>query len=275
MTTAATASDLRFFTSTDGDLAYRDTGTGDLVVLVHPGYVDHRIFDHQVPALVSAGYRVIAPDVRGHGFSANASGPFRWADDLGDLLRHLDAGPAVLVGLCMGAAVATDTALEHPGLVRALAVCGGGTSAFEYTDPWTLERAAESARMLAAGDVGDWIEAFAKNVVGPHRTVDDVDPDVIRHVREMATHTISKHTLGETNWLVPLDDPWSRVSKIDVPVLAVHGALDAADGIDMPERLARTVPDGRSVTIADAGHFPNMEKPEEFNAIVLDFLRSL
>ncbi|WP_078655486.1 alpha/beta fold hydrolase [Streptomyces fulvoviolaceus] len=275
MMTATTASDLRFFASTDGDLAYRDTGAGDLVVLVHPGYVDHRIFDDQIPALAAAGYRVIAPDVRGHGFSANASRPFRWADDLGGLLRHLDAGPAVLVGLCMGAAVATDTALEHPGLVRAVAVCGGGTSAFEHTDPWTLERAGESARMLAAGDVAGWIEAFAKNVAGPHRTVAEVDPEAVRRMRDMATHTVSKHTVGETDWYVPLADPWSRVPKLDVPVLAIHGSLDAADGIGMAERLVRTVPNGRSVTIEDTGHFPNLEKPGAFNEILLDFLRGL
>lgn len=275
MMPATTASDLRFFASADGDLAYRDTGAGDLVVLVHPGYVDHRVFDDQIPALVSAGHRVIAPDVRGFGFSANASKPFRWADDLGDLLRHLGAGPAVLVGVCMGAAVVTDTVLEYPELVRAVVVSGAGTSAFEHSDPWTQERAAESARLLGAGDVAGWIEAFAKNVAGPHRAVDEVDLDAVRRMREMATHTISKHTVGETDWQVPLDDPWSRVPKIDVPVLAIHGALDAADAIEMAERLVRAVPNGRSVTIADTGHFPNLEKPEAFNEALLDFLRAV
>jgi pimeloyl-ACP methyl ester carboxylesterase len=275
MTTAAIASDLRFFASADGDIAYRDTGAGDLVVLVHPGYVDHRVFDDQTPALTAAGYRVIAPDVRGHGFSANASKPFRWADDLAGLLRHLDAGPAVLVGSCMGAAVVTDTVLEYPELARAVVVIGGGTSAFEHSDPWTRERAAESARMLGAGDVAGWVEAFAKNVAGPHRAVDEVDPDAVRRMRDMAAHTVAKHTVGETDWHVPLADPWSRVPEIAVPVLAVHGALDAADALDMAERLVRTVPDGRSVTIEDAGHFPNLERPEAFNELLLEFLRTL
>ncbi|GHH17564.1 alpha/beta fold hydrolase [Streptomyces lanatus] len=275
MTTATKASDLCFFASADGDLAYRDAGAGDLVVLVHPGWVDHRFFDDQIPALVSAGHRVIAVDVRGFGFSANASRPYRWADDLGALLRHLDAGPAVLVGACMGAAVATDTALEYPELVRAVVVSGAGTSAFEYTDPWTRERAAESQRLLGAGDVAGWVETFAKNVSGPHRTVDQVDPEAVRRMREMATHTVGKHTLGEKDWHVWLADPWSRVPEIDVPVLAIHGALDAADGIDMAERLVRGVRNGRSVTIEDTGHFPSLEKPEAFNELLLDFLRTL
>ncbi|WP_367319279.1 alpha/beta fold hydrolase [Streptomyces sp. HUAS ZL42] len=269
------ASDLRFFASADGDLAHRDTGTGDVVVLLHSGWADHRVFDDQIPALAAAGFRVIAADVRGHGFSANATEPFRWADDLAGLLRHLDTGPAVLVGLCMGAAVATDTALEYPELVRALVVSGAATSEFEYTDPWTLQRAAESARMLGEGDVQGWVEAFAHNAAGPHRTVDEVDPDVVRRLREMAAHTLAKHTADETNWHVPLTGTWTRVPKIDVPVLAVHGALDATDAIGMAQRLAETVPNGRSVTIEATAHYPNMEKPEEFNTILTEFLRAL
>ncbi|MEU6372696.1 alpha/beta hydrolase [Streptomyces sp. NPDC046909] len=269
------ASELSYHPSADGDLAYRDTGTGDLVVLVHSGYADHRVFDEQIPALAVAGYRVVAPDVRGHGFSANASEPFRWADDLGGLLRHLDAGPAVLVGLCMGAAVVTDTVLEHPELVRAVVVCGAGTSAFEYTDPWTLQRAGESAALLAAGDLDGWVEAFGRNAAGPHRTADEVAPHVVRRLQEMAAHTLSKHTPDEPDRHTPLADPWSRVPQIAVPVLAVHGALDASDAIAMADRLARTVPDGRSVTMEGVGHYPHMERPEEFNTLLLDFLRTL
>ncbi|MET8244990.1 alpha/beta hydrolase [Streptomyces sp. NPDC005202] len=268
------ASELSCFASDDGDLAYRDTGTGNPLVLLHSGWADHRVFDDQLPALASR-YRVIAPDVRGHGWSANASKPFRWSDDLAALLRHLGVGPVVLVGVCMGAAVATDTALEHPELVRALVVSGAGTSEFEFTDPWTLNRAAEGARLLGAGDVDGWLDAFAQNLAGPHRTVDEVDPDLVRRVREMCAHTLSKHTPDERDWLVPVTDTWARLPKIDVPVLAVHGALDASDSVGMAERVVQSAPNGRSVTIEGVGHYPNLEKPEAFNRILEDFLRTL
>ena len=269
------ASELSYFTSTDGDLAYRDTGTGDLVVLLHSGYVDHRLFEGQIPALEEAGHRVVAVDIRGHGWSANASEPFRWADDLAVLLRHLDVGPAVLVGVSMGGAVASDTAIEYPELVRAIVLSGASASDFHYTDPRSAEFLTESAKALHSGDIEGWLKVFRRSVAGVHRTTAEVDPAILERVTEMALHTISKHTPGEHNWHVPMTDTWPRVPKIDVPVLTVNGALDSPDLIADAERFARTVQNGRSVLVEGTSHFPNLEKPEQFNAILAEFLGSL
>lgn len=268
------ASDLRFFASDDGDLAYRDTGQGDLVVLLHSGFVDHRLYDEHIPAL-SAHHRVIAPDVRGHGFSANATRPFRWADDLAALLRHLDAGPAVLVGVSMGGGIATDTVLEHPELVRAVVACAAATSDFQYTDPWYQEIHAEYGRTLAVGDLQGWLAAFLRVVPGQYRTADAVDPAITRRLSEMALHTMSKHAPGEKDWFVPVTDTWARVPKIDVPVLTVNGSLEPDDLLGAAQRLAGTVREGRSATVDGTGHYALLEKPHVFTAILLDFLRSL
>ncbi|MFF9408311.1 alpha/beta fold hydrolase [Streptomyces anandii] len=268
------AMDLRFFPSSDGDLAYLDTGSGDPVVLLHSGWVDHRSLDAQTKALAS-DYRVIAPDTRGHGFSANATRPFRWADDLAALLRHLDAGPAVLVGVSMGGAIATDTVLEHPDVVRAVVACSAATSEYEYTDPWAREIQAASAQALGAGDIEGWLTAFLRFVPGQSRTLDDIDPEIPRRLREMALHTLSKHTPDEKDHFVPVTGTWERVPDIRVPLLTVNGALDAPDLIAEAERLARTVAGGWSVTIEKTAHYAHMERPEAFNAVLTDFLHSL
>ncbi|WP_416986491.1 alpha/beta fold hydrolase [Streptomyces sp. T028] len=264
----------KYCPSSDGDLAYHEAGAGDLVVLLHSGFVDHRVFDAQIPALAET-HRVVAADVRGHGLSANASGPFRWADDLAELLRHLDAGPAVLVGVSMGGVIVSDTLLEHPELVRAAVVCGASTGEFQDSDPWHREIQAETARTLAAGDVEGWLTSFLSYAPGPHRTLDDIDPAIPRRLREMALRTLSKHTPGERNWLVPVTDTWSRVPKIDVPVLTLNGALDTADVLAAAQRLADGVRHGRAVLVDGVGHYPNMEKPAEFTAVIRDFLKSL
>ncbi|MFE4964129.1 alpha/beta fold hydrolase [Streptomyces sp. NPDC056660] len=268
------AADVRFFPSSDGDLAYLDTGSGDPVVLLHSGYVDHRFWAGQIPAL-AAEYRVIAPDVRGHGASANASKPFRWADDLAELLRHLDVGPAVLVGVSMGGVIATDTVLEHPELVRAVVTCGAVTGDFRYTDPWHQELQAEYARTLGAGDIEGWLDAFLRVAAGAHRDLDALDPEIPRRLGEMARHTLSKHTPGETDWHVRVTDSWPRVPKIDVPVLTINGGLEPADLLAAAERLAREVPAGRAEIVEGADHYPNLERPDVFDDLLLGFLRAL
>ncbi|MER7349714.1 alpha/beta hydrolase [Streptomyces aurantiacus] len=265
-------SDVFLYETEDGPLAYRDTGEGAPLVLLHGGFVDHRMWNGQI-AHFSRRYRVIAPDTRGHGGSANASVPFRQTDDLAALLRHLDVGPAVLVGLSMGAGIAVDTALEHPGLVRALVVSGAGTSEPVFDDPWAQAILAEWARATAAGDAAAFLAAHMLFVAGPHRALGDVDEAVVRDVRNMVEYTLSKHTGTEPPRLVPVPDTWARAAKLPVPVLAISGALDSPDPIAMAERLADAAPDGRTATVEGTAHYPNMERPETFNEILDAFLQ--
>ena len=256
------------------DLFWLDTGTGRPLVLLHGGFVDHRMWDGQIPHF-AARYRVIAPDARGHGRSANATGPYRRADDLAALLRHLDAGPAILVGISMGASIAVETALEHPELVDAVVVGGAATGEPYFADPWTTRSMATWHASMAAGDLEGSIEGFMAFAAGPHRTLDDLAPDVVRRLRDMARTTMSKHTAGEPDHLVPVRETWERLGKIDVPLLAINGSADSPDHIGMAERIARTVRGGRIATIDGTAHYPNMERPDLYNAILGDFLRAL
>ncbi|RJL27128.1 alpha/beta fold hydrolase [Bailinhaonella thermotolerans] len=256
------------------DLFWVDKGAGRPLVLLHGGFLDHGMWDDQIPVF-SREYRVIAPDARGHGRSPNATGPFRPADDVAALLRHLGTGPAVLAGVSMGAAVAVDTALEHPELVSAVVVSGAGTSEPYFTDPWTLKAFAGWHAAMAAGDLDASVEGFMAFAAGPYRAVDDLDPAVASRLRRMARGTMAKHAAGEPDHLVPVRDTWERAAGIEVPVLAVHGSADSPDHIEMAERLVATVRDGRSVTIDGAAHHPTVERPDAYNRVLADFLRAL
>ncbi|MFE7403092.1 alpha/beta fold hydrolase [Streptomyces sp. NPDC057557] len=256
------------------DLFWLDTGTGRPLVLLHGGFLDHTMWDDQIPYFAPR-YRVIAPDARGHGRSANAAAPFRHTDDLAALLRHLDTGPAVLAGVSMGASVAVDTALEHPELVSAVVVSGAGTSEPYFTDSWTTGIWAAWQAAMAAGDLDASVEAFTLFAAGPDRTLDDLAPDVVGRLREMTRGTLSKHAPGEPDLRIPVHDTWNRAAKIDVPVLAINGAIDSPDHLGMAERLTRTVVNGHAISIDGTAHFPNMERPDVFNKALEDFLRTL
>ncbi|MFF4324822.1 alpha/beta fold hydrolase [Streptomyces sp. NPDC001568] len=266
------------FESADGPLAYRDAGPRDAhpLVLLHTGFTDHTQFDNLIPEL-SRHHRVIAPDARGHGYSANATEPFRQTDDLAALLRHLDlAEPVVLVGISMGALTAIDTALEHPELVRALVVSGRGIGEPDLTDPWSTAVGQAQSAALASGDIPGWLDAFAQWVPGPHRTLDDVNPETVRQVKEMALRTLMKHTPDEQDLTVAVADVAERAkNELALPVLAINGALDAPGTVATADALIRAVPNGRTVTLDGVAHYTTMEAPEAFTRALEDFLHEL
>ncbi|GAA1970650.1 alpha/beta fold hydrolase [Catenulispora subtropica] len=258
----------------DGHLTYRDEGNGPLVVLLHGGLLDHRMWTPQL-ATLPARYRVVAPDARGHGDSTNAAAPFRHTDDVAALLRHLDAGPAVLVGVSMGAGTATDTALEHPELVRAVVVSGAGTSEPEFTDGWTHENLAAFWAALLGGDLPGALKLWNNFTIGPDRSATDLDPAIPALIAEMTAKTLMKHTADEPDWSRHPEDTWARAAKLALPVLAVIGGADSPDHRANAERLADGVPGGRKAVVADAAHYPNLEHPAVFDTLVSEFVDGL
>jgi pimeloyl-ACP methyl ester carboxylesterase len=113
----------RFLELGDGRLAYDDTGTGPLVVAT-PAMLDLRSeLRYLTPLLVDAGFRVVTVDQRGMGETSGrwpAYGSAPLADDLAALIRHLDAGPAIIYGTSNGAAAGVNVAARWPELVRGL-----------------------------------------------------------------------------------------------------------------------------------------------------------
>ncbi|MFD9561014.1 alpha/beta fold hydrolase [Streptomyces sp. NPDC059994] len=145
-------------------------------MLLHNGFADSTQFDTLIPGLTALGHRVIAPGARGHGRSVNASKPFRQADDLADLLRHLGLRQVVLVGVSMSGMIGVDTAVEHPDLVRALVVSGRGLGEPDLTDPWSAAVAERQHTAPAGGDLPGCLDGFVEWIAGPRRSLEEIDP---------------------------------------------------------------------------------------------------
>ncbi len=265
-----------------GHIAYERAGAGPAVVFLHGGALDRRMWDQQVPAL-AADHTVVRLDARGHGRSSTPTGPFRQCDDVAAAVRALDLGPAVLVGLSMGAAAAVDTALEHPGLVRAVVACSAGATRHaglgqgDFRDPWLRDRFAALHAAARAWDAEAWTEVYLEaGLVGPHRTVADVDPAVVARCRTMITDTLATHVApGPAPIPTPVADAPDRVGEIAVPLLGVAGALDSPDHLRMVRDLVEGVPGATSTVLDGTAHIPNTERPTEFDALLRRFLTTL
>jgi pimeloyl-ACP methyl ester carboxylesterase len=247
------------------------------LVLLHGGGVDGRMWRPQLSAF--PGRRVVAPDARAHGASSDAPAPYRLADDVVDLLDALGIERAVLAGISMGGGTAVDVALEHPARVAGLVVSGTGTSEPEFSDPWVLETFTAWKGAEARGDTEAWIEAFMRFTHGPYRGPQDIDPAVWSLIESMVRDTLAHHVpVGDDGVPlppvspVPVTDTWARLGEIEVPVLAVPGALDSADHRDPGRRLAEAVPRGEYQEITGSAHYPNLENPADFDAAVAGFL---
>jgi 3-oxoadipate enol-lactonase len=255
-------------------LYYEEAGQGTPVVLIHGGFLDRRMWDGQFEVLAQR-FRAIRYDVRAHGLSHADSVAFADHEDLRQLMVALDVPSATIIGLSMGGQIATDFALAYPEMVSALVLVGPGMSGYRFEDE---ELQAYMDDLTAAFETGDFsaaVEVFARYWCdGPQREPSQVDPAVRDKVLTMLEGSGERWRYWDlARQLEP--GAFGRLAEIDVPTLVIVG------GIDMPvihviaDLIAAQVPRARKVVIPDVAHMVNMEKPDEFNELVLEFLADL
>ena len=261
-----------------GQLYYESVGDGPVLVLIHAGIADSRMWDSQMEAFAKH-YRVIRYDVRGFGQSKSENVTFSARQDLRDLLTALGVERAHLMGVSLGGLIITDYALEFPAMVRSLIPVGAGPGGFDvkaYVTERELPRFKEMDEAFAKKDVARVREVVVQIWVdGFHRTPDQVDPVVREKVGTMMIDNFKQHQ-SEQITDKPLTPPAvGRLAEIKAPTLVIVGAVDVSPILAGVDKLAAGIPGARKVVIENTAHVPNMEQPAEFNRLVLDFLSSV
>ena len=252
-------------------LYYEVAGEGDPLVLVHAGISDSRMWEAQVDAF-SSRHRTIRYDLRGFGRSPMVEGPFSHHADLRALLDALEVDRASFVGCSMGGNAVLNFALENPERTGALVLVGSAVGGFEFDE----EKPKEWDELVAADEAGD-LERVSELEVrmwvdGPRRGPDAVDPAVRDLVREMNGIALENEArqLGEER--EPEVPAASRLSEIQIPTLVIVGDEDRARTLAAADLLQERLPDAQKRVMSGTAHLPNMERPAEFNRLVLDFL---
>jgi pimeloyl-ACP methyl ester carboxylesterase len=256
---------------------YREAlGDGLAVVLIHEGICDSRMWEPQWQAFAST-HRAVRYDMRGFGRSPLPPEPYSNARDLVGLLDEIGIEHAALVGASMGGRVALEVAVARPELVGALVLIGASLPGHDWSET-VRTYGAEEERALERGDLEAAVEANLRMWVdGPYRASEAVDPAVRAAVAEMQRRAFELQLPvaedAEEEPLVP--DLAERLGEIRAPTLVLVGKADVEDVHEIAERLHRAIPGARCASIPGAAHVPNMERPLEFNEIVLDFLARL
>jgi len=254
-----------------GTLVYDDTGHGPLVVCV-PSMGDLRAeYRFLAPALVAAGYRVISLDVRGHGETST-----RWPDfsvgaigsDVLAVIRHLQAGPAVIIGTSMAAGAAVWAAAEGPECVAGLVLVGP----FVRGEGTWLSNLMFSTLFARPWGPAMWLRYYS-TLYPTHKPTDF---DQYCHALQANLKEPGRQEALLKMIRASKSASEERLPRVTAPTLVLMGSKDR--DFKQPEAEAHWVADqlrGTYNLIDGAGHYPHAEMPEVTSSLILSFLPTL
>ena len=266
--------------STSIHLYYEDHGSGQPVVLIHGYPLSSASWEKQVPALLNAGYRVIAYDRRGFGKSSQPTTGYNYdtfAEDLHKVITNLNLKDFVLVGFSMGGGEVARYIGKYGSRDVAKAVIIGGVPPYllKTTDnPEGVDAAVfEGIQKAVAADRYAFFTEFFKNFYNADKLLGKrASEDAVRASWNLAC--ISSATASVACVPTWHEDFRKDVAKIDVPTLVIHGDSDrivpfAAAG----QRTAKLIQGAELVVIKDGPHNVAWTHAEEVNQALLTFLQ--
>jgi pimeloyl-ACP methyl ester carboxylesterase len=233
------------------------------MVLLHGSNLDSRSWDFVIDSLASAR-RVVRMDLRSHGGSMDATGPFSWVEDVVEVLDAVGARQAVLVGHSLGAQIALDVALEYQDRVAGLVLIAPAIGGMPLRNPPAGIESLVAA--LRAGDFDGAGEALAA------MPVMRLYGDTTRHafVRTMVRGNVRLFR-ARPEWIRQVSPPAiQRLGSIRVPVLVLMGDRDPTESNEAGRELVARVPGAGGETLAGCGHLI----PLDCSASMLESLAS-
>jgi pimeloyl-ACP methyl ester carboxylesterase len=262
----------RLVKSGDAEIVYRVLGEGPPVVLLHPFPANHEFWLPVAQALATR-YRVIFPDLRGHGDSGVGDGPATMQKHASDLARVMDdsgIGRAPLVGVSIGGYALFELWGNHRGRVSALGLFN--------TKAQADSAEARAGRLKAASDVLErgaepFFESMVPRLLG--RTTRETRPDLVdgalRMMRKMSPENVAQVQRG----MAERPDSVDTLKTINVPTLLVTGDEDILTGRNEAELMRQHVSGSQLRVIPKAGHYSAWEQPEEATKLLRQFLERI
>ncbi len=275
----------------DGEASLRlhvvEAGVGPLVVLLHGFPEAWFSWQHQIPALVGAGYRVLTPDMRGYNLSDKPKGLDayrieRLVSDVAGLIHWAGAAKATVIGHDWGANVAWNFAMRRPELLERLAI-------LNVPHPLAMARGLQRPAQLVKSAYMFFFQLpslperlfLARDAMLLRRTLktDPVRPgafaadDIDRYVAAAQQPGAVTGGMNYYRALFRRAKGQMRIEPIAAPVLVIWGEQDRYLGKELAQPPPRLVPNARVERLPDASHWVQNDRPERVNQLLLDFLK--
>ena len=258
-------------TSDDAEIFYDVAGSGPPVVLLHPFPVHHEFWLPLSPFLASR-YRLIMPDLRGHGESSLGNGPATMQKHAADVVRVMNATGverAPIIGVSIGGYTVFELWRRFRECVAALVLCNTKAPADNSE--------ARAGRLASAEDViqrgtEPFFEGMLQKVLA--ETTRHSRPDLVEGALRMMRKMSAEDVAGVQRGMAERPDSIPTLKTINVPTLIITGDEDSATGVPEAELMRRNISGSEMAVVNKAGHFSPWERPEEVGRLLRQFLDS-
>lgn len=258
--------------SGDAEIAYWVLGEGAPVVLLHPFPVNHE-FWLPVAGALAARFRIILPDLRGHGDSGVGEGPAAMAKHATDIARVMDdadVGRAALIGVSIGGYALFEFWRRFRGRVAALGLCNTKAPADSAEG--------RAGRLQAANDVLErGTEPFFQSMIprllsnSTRETRPDLMAGALSMMRKMSPEDVAQEQRG----MAERPDSVDTLKAINVPALLITGEEDILTGVNEAELMRQHIAGSQMRVVPKAGHYSAWERPEDVMGLLSSFLEGI
>ncbi|MDF2462119.1 MAG: alpha/beta fold hydrolase [Ramlibacter sp.] len=255
--------------------AFTTLGAGPTVLMLHGIGGGHLAFAPQVETLASSGYRAVAWDMPGYGHSAPIE-PYTFKGLAQSCIKLIEAllqaddekrPGVILLGHSMGGMVAQEVVARRPELVNKLVLCGTSPSFGKPEGDWQRQFIEQRTAPLDAGkSMADLAEVLVPQMVGPGSL-----PEGVR----LATHCMAQvpaSTYRRALEALVTFDRRANLAQIGVPTLLVAGEHDRNAPPAVMKKMAQAIPNSTYIEMRGIGHLQNLEAPDDFDGLLLNFL---
>lgn len=239
----------------------------NVILMVHGHPFNHTMWKYQYKALEN--HRLILPDLKGYGksdFDFDKIYIEEQALDLAILLDELEIEKIHLIGLSMGGQIIVEFQRLFPSRVQSLIICAS-------TPNSETELSYKNRLNLAASINTMGMHEYTNNDIHKYMNLDEVgiNSDVYHHLFSMMTENKKEGAVASHKGRAERRNNFDYLKNIKIPTLVIAGEKDFFFKVEDVEKVANEINGSTFIIIKDSGHLPNMEKPIEFNKVIMNF----
>ena len=254
-------------------IAFEEHGEGFPIVLIHAFPLSRNMWNGNIEAITASGFRLILPDLPGFGQtlkSPDTKSLEAMAIDIADLLDSLKIEKAVIGGLSMGGYIAFNLFRLFPQKFTGLILCD--TNSASDTEEKRKQRF-ELIEKIESEGVQILIEKMLPNLIGEYTKKSN--PKLVTQLKERFAETAPDSAISALRAMADRLDHIEFLEKIDIPTVLIFGEEDQITNLQTAQMMNERIKNSRLHTIKNAGHYSNMEQPDEFNTILKGYIEDL